>query len=188
MTVQTVQNVQDVQIVNTRKSLTLDPFGLRRFERFERLERLELLLGSDPIRLQRRLIAAWNLGIFILVGNHPTAFFDASEYVVVGLLVRDLETQRMNSAPVTHRQVPCRLFAGIEMLMKPISRRTVDTCFAPFDLDDFLLAAIGVRVKSPLLVPEQNIAHRLRADDDRTRTVVVRLVILADRLLAQVTD
>jgi hypothetical protein len=37
------------------------------------------------------------------------------------------------------------LFAGVEVLVKPITRRTINACLAPFDLGDFVLMAIRIK-------------------------------------------
>ena len=43
-------------------------------------------LKSNPVRLQRRLIAVGNFRIFVFVWNHPAALFDSPEHVVIGFL------------------------------------------------------------------------------------------------------
>src|SRR4030095_14950694 len=82
-------------------------------------------LRDDSVRIQRCLIAPWNFGVFVFVGNHPAAFFDAAKYIVVGFLMRDLETQWMNAAAVTHPQVPRGFLAGIAVVIKPSARRQI---------------------------------------------------------------
>src|SRR5262245_20198482 len=102
--------------------------------------------------------------------------------------MRDFEPEWMNPAAIAHRQVPRWLFAGIEMLVKPVTGWAIDARFAPVDVDYSIFMPVGVRVHAPLFVPQQNITDRLRADDDRARTMIVRLVIFAHRPLAEMTD
>src|SRR5690349_974219 len=90
----------------------------------------------------------------------------------------------MDSAAVAHREMARRLFPGIEMLVKPIAGRAVNARLAPLDLDHFVLVAIRVRMNAPLLLPQQHVANRLRADNDRAGPVIVCLVIFSHRPLA----
>src|SRR5687768_7788349 len=94
----------------------------------------------------------------------------------------------MNAAAVAHGEMARRLFAGVEVLMKPVAWRTVNTPLPPLDLDHFVLVTITVGMDAPLFVPKQDVTHRLRPDDNRARTMIVRLVILPDGPLAEVTD
>src|SRR5215510_5765096 len=90
-------------------------------------------LKSDPICFQGRLIAVRNLRIFVFVWNHPAALFHSPEHVVIGFLMRDFESEREETATIADRQMACRLLPGIEMLVKPIPWRAVDTALAPLD-------------------------------------------------------
>src|SRR5262245_66111470 len=88
--------------------------------------------------------------------------------------MRDFEAEREETATIADRQMACRLPPGVEVLMKPIPRRAIDTALAPFDLNDLVLVAIRVRMQAQLLVPEQHIADGLQSNDDCARTMVVR--------------
>src|SRR5918999_1562477 len=80
-----------------------------------------------------------------------------------------------------------RLLAGVEVLVKPVSRRAIDTSLAPFNLDHFILVAVIIGVNAPLLGPEQNITDGLKANDNGAGPVIVSLVIFSNGPLAQVT-
>src|ERR1043165_1163202 len=94
----------------------------------------------------------------------------------------------MDSAAVAHGEMPRRLFPGIEMLVKPVTGRAVNARLPPFDLDHLVLVSVRVRTNAPLLVPEEYVADRLRADDDRPGPVIVRLMIFSHRPFAQMAD
>src|SRR4030095_12764834 len=147
-----------------------------------------LKLKSNPVGLQCRLIAVGNFRIFVFVWNHPAALFDSPEHVVIGFLMRDFESEREDTAAIADSQMACRFLAGIEVLVKPIARRAVDTAFAPFDLNDLVVMAVRVRMQAPLFLPEQHVPDGLQSNDNCARAMVVRLVIFAHRPLAEVAD
>ena len=146
------------------------------------------LITNNAVDFERHLIAAGNFWILVFVRNHPPAFFDSPKDIVIGFLMRDFESKREETAAVADRQMARRFFAGIKVLMKPIARGAVDAAFAPFDLDDLVLATVRVRMEAPLLVPEQDVADGLQPDYNGAWAVVVCLVIFSHWPLAQMAD
>src|SRR5215831_7077350 len=95
-------------------------------------------LHGYAICFQRRLIAFGNLRIFRLVGNEPPTFIDGNENVVVMAVMSNFKSQRIDPAAITDRKMPRWLFTDVEVLVKPVSRRAIDTSLAPFDFYDFV--------------------------------------------------
>src|SRR5512144_221755 len=94
----------------------------------------------------------------------------------------------MDSAAVAHREMARRLFSGIEMLVKPVAGRAVNARLTPLDLDHFVLVSVRVRMNAPLLMPQQHVTDRLRADDYCAGPVIVCLVIFSHGPLTQMAD
>ena len=104
-----------------------------------------------------------NVRIFIGILDQRAAFFYVDINAVLAALVGDLEADRVNSAAVAEREMARRFGAGIEMLMKPAARRTIDAAGFPFNFDDFVAAAGFVRLSAEFLRPEENVTRRLQA-------------------------
>src|SRR5262249_32575762 len=100
----------------------------------------------------------------------------------------NLKPQRIDAATIANRKMPRRLLTGIKMLVKPVSRRTVNTALAPLDLYDLVLVAFFIGTNAPVLVPEQNVADGLQANDNGSRPMMVRLMIFAHGPFTQMTD
>jgi hypothetical protein len=86
------QNEKDDTIPHLkRRALAKESFG--RVTDFYRLmlSGKPVILSRNPVYSQGRLVTAANLRIFVFVRNHPPAFFDSSEDIVVGFLMRDFE-------------------------------------------------------------------------------------------------
>ena len=62
-----------------------------------------------------------------------------------------LETERMNAAAIAHGEMARRLAACVEVLVKPVPARAVDTSLTPLDLDDFIFMALAVGVNAHCL-------------------------------------
>jgi len=91
--------------------------------------------------------------------------------------------QFLEAAAEAQRQVARRFAPGIEVLMKPAARGTIDAPLFPSDLDDLVLLCAPVGPGSQLLVPEQDITGRLQSEQDRPRTVIMSLVVPPHRPL-----
>src|SRR6516165_5110399 len=81
-----------------------------------------------------------------------------------------------------------RLAAGIEVLVIPATRRTINATFLPVHFDDLVFVAAFVGPGSKLFRPEQYIARRSKPQQSGARAMIVSLVITTDRPLGNVAD
>jgi hypothetical protein len=103
------------------------------------------------------------MGVFVGVFNQRPAIFHVDINAVFAALVGDLESDRVDAAAVAEREMARGLRTGIEVLVEPSSRRTIDAAGFPFDLDDIFIVTGFVRSDAELLRPQQNVARGLQA-------------------------
>src|SRR5688500_10238854 len=126
--------------------------------------------------------------VFVGVLDQSAAFFYVDVNAVLAALVGDLESDRVDAAAVAEREMARRLRAGIEMLVKPAPRRAVNAARFPFYLDDVFSMAGFVGSNAQLFRPQQHIAGRLQAQENRAGAVIVRLVVARGWPLRDMTD
>src|SRR5713226_5006263 len=91
--------------------------------------------------------------IFVGVVNQRSAALHFDIDAVFAALIRNLEADGVKPAAVADGEMARGLRSGIEVLMEPSSRRTVDASRFPFHFHHFLTMTALVRPDSKLLRP-----------------------------------
>src|SRR3989304_7877106 len=127
--------------------------------------------------LQLSLKTPANFGIFVLVIDQGPAVFYRDNDAIVLALGGGVESRRIDSAAKPNGEVPGRTRAGIEVLMKPPTRRAVNTAFFPRHLHNPVPMPFFVGPQSQLFGPEQDIPGRLQSHQNRPWPMIMGLMI-----------
>jgi len=103
----------------------------------------------DPVFFERLLKANFDLRIFLVVVDHRAAILQRCHDRVIVLFQARVKAGRINSAAHAQREMARRLAAGVEVLVIPAARRTINAAFLPVDYDDLVLVAALVRLGGP---------------------------------------
>src|SRR5262245_26468756 len=116
--------------------------------------------ARDAVFFKQLLKANSDRRIFLIVVDHRAAILQRCHDRVIVLFQARVKAGRIDSTAHAEREMARGLAAGIEVLVIPAARRTIDPAFLPVHFNDLVLMAALVRHGSKLLWPEQYITSR----------------------------
>src|SRR5262249_54109402 len=142
--------------------------------------------GSDTVSFQPLLKLNPDLRIFLVVIDHRAAVLQRCHDRVIVFFQARVKTGGIDSATHAQREMAGWLAAGIEVLVIPTTRRTIDAAFLPVHFDDLVLVAALVRLGPKLLRPEQYVTRRSKPQQSGAGAMIMGLVITTHRPLGNV--